>query len=190
VSGQVLFVQGGGAGTHDEWDAALVDSLRRELGDGYEVRYPRLPDEDEPSFARWSAVIRAELASLDDGAAVVGHSVGGAVLVGTLVDGPAEQRLPDLSTVVLVAAPFVGAGGWPSEEFTIPDDAGERLPRGVRVHVVHGLDDATVPPAHADRYARAIPTAQVHLLPGRDHQLDGDLREVAHLIAGGPARPR
>ena len=42
-SGQVLFIQGGGAGTHDEWDDKLVESLRHELGDGYEVRYPRMP---------------------------------------------------------------------------------------------------------------------------------------------------
>ena len=57
---QVLFVQGGGAGTHDEWDAALVESLRRGLGPGYEVRYPRMPDEDDPSYARGSAAIRRE----------------------------------------------------------------------------------------------------------------------------------
>ena len=48
---QILFIQGGGAGAHDEWDDKLVDSLRRELGDGYEVRYPRMPDEDDPSYA-------------------------------------------------------------------------------------------------------------------------------------------
>jgi hypothetical protein len=29
---QILFIQGGGAGAHDEWDDKLVDSLRRELG--------------------------------------------------------------------------------------------------------------------------------------------------------------
>ena len=57
---QILFIQGGGAGAHDEWDDKLVESLRRELGDGYEVRYPRMPDEDDPSYARWSAAIRRE----------------------------------------------------------------------------------------------------------------------------------
>lgn len=42
---QILFIQGGGAGVHDEWDDKLVDSLRRELGDGPGVRYPRMPGE-------------------------------------------------------------------------------------------------------------------------------------------------
>ena len=44
-------------------------------------------------------------------------------------------------------------------------------------------DDDTVPPAHADLYARAMPQAQVHRLPGRDHQLNNDLGEVASAIA-------
>ena len=33
---RVLFVQGGGEGTHDEWDHKLVDSLMRELGAAFE----------------------------------------------------------------------------------------------------------------------------------------------------------
>ncbi len=51
---QILFIQGGGGhDVHDNWDDKLVDSLRRELGDGYEVRYPRMPGEDDPNYARW-----------------------------------------------------------------------------------------------------------------------------------------
>jgi hypothetical protein len=38
---------------------------------------------------------------------------------------------------------------------------------------------------HADLYGRAIPQAQVHRLPGRDHQLNNDLREVAEAIRPG-----
>jgi predicted alpha/beta hydrolase family esterase len=75
VSRQILFIQGAGAGAHDEWDDKLVESLRPMLGDGSEIRYPRMPDEDDPSFAKWSAVIRSETADLDASAVVVGHSV-------------------------------------------------------------------------------------------------------------------
>lgn len=176
---QVLFIQGGGAGTHDEWDDKLCASLRRELGAGYEVRYPRMPDEDDPNYARWSAAIRHELASLTDGAVLAGHSVGGTVLVQALAEQPPGQRL---DAIVLLAAPFVGAGGWPGTEFELPPDLGARLPQGVPVHVFHGLDDETAPPSHADLYARAIPQARVHRLPGRDHQLGNDLTEVARTL--------
>ncbi|GIH17137.1 alpha/beta fold hydrolase [Rugosimonospora africana] len=173
---QILFIQGGGAGAHDEWDDKLFDSLRRQLGEGYEVRYPRMPDEGDPSYARWSAAIRRELTDLDDGAVVAGHSVGATILINVLADRRPE---PELSAIVLIAAPFVGADGWPGDEFELPHDLGARLPRGVPVHVFHGLQDETAPPSHADLYARAIPQAQVHRLPGRDHQLNNDLSEVA-----------
>ncbi|MEV7332033.1 alpha/beta hydrolase [Micromonospora sp. NPDC093244] len=176
---QVLFIQGGGAGVHDDWDRALSESLRRELGDGYEVRYPRMPDEGNPTYATWSPAIRREVAALDDGSVVVGHSVGATILVHTLADRPPRRHL---AAIVLLAAPFVGPGGWPSDEFEMPDDLGERLPSGVPVHVFHGLEDDTAPPAHADLYARAIPHARLHRLPGRDHQLGDDLAEVAAVL--------
>ena len=176
---QVLFIQGGGAGTHDEWDDKLVDSLRQELGDGWEIRYPRMPAEDDPSYAAWAPALVREMAALEDGAIVMGHSVGGTILMQTLA---AQAPDLELAAIVLIAAPFVGDGGWPGEEFELSSDLGSRLPRGVPVHVFHGLDDDTASPAHADLYARAIPHADVHLLPGRDHQLGNDLADVARLI--------
>ena len=79
-----------------------------------------------------------------------------------------------LRSSVLVAGPATGSNH--------PDDLGARLPRGVPVHVFHGLDDETAPPSHADLYARVLPQARVHRLPGRDHQLNDDLTEVATAI--------
>jgi predicted alpha/beta hydrolase family esterase len=176
---QVLFIQGGGAGAHDEWDDKLVESLRRELGDGYEVRYPRMPDEDDPSYAKWSAAIRREMTALDDGALLIAHSVGATILVNALAERPPERQL---RAIVLIAAPFVGAGGWAGDEFELPHDLGARLPQGVPVHVFHGLQDETAPPSHAELYARAVPQAELHELPRRDHQLNNDLSEVADTI--------
>jgi pimeloyl-ACP methyl ester carboxylesterase len=176
---QILFIQGGGAGVHDEWDDKLVASLRRELADGCEIRYPRMPHEGDPGYSGWSVAIRRELADLDDGAVVAGHSVGAAVLVNALAEQPPPRRL---GAIVLIAAPFVGEGGWPGDEFELTGDLGARLPAGVRVHVFHGLADETAPPAHADLYAQVIPQARVHRLPGRDHQLNNDLSEVAQAL--------
>jgi pimeloyl-ACP methyl ester carboxylesterase len=82
----------------------------------------------------------------------------------------------------LIAAPFVGTGGWPGEEFELASNLGALLPAQVPVHLFHGLEDNEVQPAHAHLYARAIPQAQLHRLPGRDHQLGNDLGDVATLI--------
>jgi predicted alpha/beta hydrolase family esterase len=183
---QVLFIQGGGAGVHDGWDNKLFDSLRCELGDRYEVRYPRMPDEDDPSYTRWSAAIWHEMTALNDGAALIGHSVGGTILINALA-GRALER--ELRAIVLIAAPFVGTGGWLSDKFELPQDLGARLPQGVPVHVFHGLQDETVPPSHADLYARAIPQAQLHRVPERDHQLGNDLGDVARAISADDRGP-
>jgi predicted alpha/beta hydrolase family esterase len=179
MSRRVVFVQGGGAGTHDDWDLRLVESLRRELGDAYEVSYPRMPDEDDPAYAAWGPEIRRALADAEEGAVVVGHSVGATILVHALAHEPAPRPL---GAIVLVAAPFVGAGGWSGGEFELTSDLGTSLPAGVPVHVFHGSEDETVPVAHADLFGAAIPQARVHRLPGRGHQLDDDLAEVARAI--------
>ena len=176
---QMLFIQGGGQGTHDEWDGKLVDSLRAELGPRYEVRYPRMPEDDDPNVATWIPAIRQELASMEDGAVVVGHSIGATLLLHALESEPPDRPL---GAIVLLAAPFVGQGGWDDDDFEFTNETGGRLPADVPVHVFFGLEDDTVPPSHAELWAEAIPQARLHALPGRDHQLGNDLADVATVI--------
>ena len=183
---EILFIQGGGKDVHDAWDDQLVASLKRELGDGFDVRYPRMPDEDDPSFAKWAPAIRRAIAELGAGAVVVAHSLGAPMLIQALIGHRPDA---ELGAIVLVSAPFVGDGGWPGDEFELPTDLGARLPASVPVHIFHGSDDDTVPPAHADLYAKAIPQAEVHRLAGRDHQLANDLHEVAEVIREVGAPP-
>jgi len=176
---QVLFIQGAGAGTYDAWDNKLVESLQRELGRDYEVRYPRMPHEEDPDSAQWRAAIEREVQSLAAGAVVVGHSAGGATLLSCLCQ---RQLARPLSGVVVVSAPFMGEGGWSSGDMEIPRDLGAQLPDGLPIHFFHGSQDEVVPDEHLALYARAAPRAHIHGLPGRDHQLDSDMREVANVI--------
>src|SRR5690348_8317789 len=88
VARQVVFIQGGGKGVHDQWDNKLVDSLRRELGPEYDVRYPRMPNEADPSCTSWKAAPAKEIADLDDDGALIGHSVGGTILINALAETP------------------------------------------------------------------------------------------------------
>jgi len=173
---QILFIQGGGAGTHDDWDSKLVTSLARALGQGYELRYPRMPNEAEPSYPAWKAALEHEIAALDDDPILVGHSIGGTVLVNVLAEQAPERKL---AGVLLISAPFVGPGGWASDDIKASQDLGARLPRATPIYLFHGSEDDTAPYAHVDLYKRAIPHACVRKLEGRDHQLNDDLSEVA-----------
>lgn len=175
---QILFIQGGGQSAHDEWDIKLVDSLQRALGSDYEIRYPRMPDEDDPSYASWSPAIEREIEALRDDAVLVGHSVGGTILLKTI----AEQSPRTFGGIFLLATPFVGDGGWPSDEIEFPTNLGARLSEVTPIHLWHGLNDDSVPPSHVELYARTIPQACVHRVAGRDHQFNNDLKDVATII--------
>ena len=173
---QVLFVQGGGEGVHDQWDNHLVDSLKAELGPGYEIRYPVMPNESDPNYAAWKPAVQRELAALEPGGIVIGHSVGGTILINLLAEHPAQSNL---GAICLIAAPFIGEGGWESDDIEPRPDLEARLPRDVPIFFYHGRDDDTVPFAHVELYARAVPRAQVRRLAGRDHQLNNNLAEPA-----------
>ncbi len=180
VKRDLLFVQGGGKGAHEEWDSKLIASLRRELGAGYEIYYPRMPNEDEPSYASWKPALQSSFEKLRDGAVLVAHSLGAPMLLKLLSE---QQSQLKLAAIFLISAPFVGEGGWPPDELQLPSKLGAHLPSDVPIHFYQGLADETAPPSHVDLYARAVPQAHIHRLKGRDHQLNNDLSEVAAAIS-------
>jgi predicted alpha/beta hydrolase family esterase len=176
---QVLFVQGGGEAVHDTWDNKLVRSLERELGDGYAVLYPRMPAEADPRYAAWKAALLSAFEELEDGAIIVGHSVGGAILIHVLAEQWPKQQLGAIS---LIATPFIGDGGWQSNDMNPRADFAERFPADVPLFLYHGSADDVVPFGHLDLYAKVFPRAVVRGLADRDHQLNNDLSEVARDI--------
>jgi len=171
----VVFVQGGGKDVHDSWDNKLVASLQQALGPGYAVHYPRMPDEGAPDPTAWKRVIARELRKLNVAVILVAHSVGAAILLDYLADGDLHQ----LSGVFLIAPPFIGDGGWPSDSLRPTKELVANLPDGVPLHIYQGGHDDIVPVSHSRLFEKAIPHATVRRLAGRDHQLGDDLSELA-----------
>ena len=161
----MLFIQGAGANVHEAWDRKLVESLELELD--CEIRYPRMPNEADPTYAAWKPAL---LDLLRDDEVVIGHSVGATMLLHTLAESDLRPR-----AIALIATPFIGEGGWPSTELT----ARTHFELDAPVFLYHGTADQTVPLAHLTLYARAIQGATIRVLANRDHQLNNDLREVA-----------
>jgi predicted alpha/beta hydrolase family esterase len=190
---RVLFVQGGGEGAHDRWDDKLVASLQHELGDDYAIGYPRMPDEADPQYFAWKAALHAAFDALEDGAILVGHSVGGTILINALAEQPPRLKV---GGIFLIAAPFIGQGGWPSADIKPRANLSEDLPVGVPIFLYQGGEDETVPIAHVHLYAKAIPQAVIRIAEHSDHQLNDDLSQLARdirslglpLRAGGRAR--
>lgn len=57
------------------------------------------------------------------------------------------EQMPQssLGAICLIAAPFIGAGGWESDDIEPRSDLAARLPRDVPIFLYHGRDDDTVP---------------------------------------------
>ena len=175
---RVLFIHGGGEGAYEE-DKKLATSLGGALGATYDVRCPKMPHESSPEYGAWRDRIAAELAALDGGVFLVGHSLGGSILLKYLCE---EEAAKPVAGLFLVAAPFWGAEDWEVDEYAVREDFASKLPPELPVFLYHGRDDEVVPFAHLALYADKLPRATVQELEGRGHQFGEDLSEVARDI--------
>ena len=133
-----------------------------------------MPNEADPSYPAWKIALEHEIAAVgrcrDPGRPLAGGTY--------RINALAEQApVRKLAGVFLISAPFVGSGGWPSEDIRPKRDLGAQLPQTTPIYLYHGSKDDTAPYAHII-YKQAIPQAHVRKLEGRDHQLNDDLSEV------------
>ena len=176
MASHILFLQGGGEGARDA-DALMVAELKRRLAP-HNIRFPPMPDEADPSYSRFKPVIEHELRVLNDGAIVIGHSLGASFLL-KLLTTTARRKL--FGGLFLLATPYWGGAGWRYEGFeqvALRANYAEALPRAP-LHFYHCRDDATVPFAHLALYAADLPGARVHAFDSGGHQFENRLGEIA-----------
>ncbi len=173
---RVLFVHG--AGGYEE-DKKLVASLRDALGAAYDVRYPKMPDEDSPEYEAWKSRIAKELTALDGEVILVGHSLGASILLKYLSEEGVEKPV---AGIFLIAPPYWGAEDWQVGEYELQENFASKLPKELPVFFYHSRDDEWVPFAHLALYREKLPQATIREFDGRGHQFNGDLSEVARDI--------
>src|SRR5262245_15355781 len=78
---QVLFIHSGGSQGRHEGINDLVTYLQNMLGDGYNVLYPKMTDPENPEYVSWKLSLDKKLASLKGDIILIGHSLGGSVLL-------------------------------------------------------------------------------------------------------------
>jgi len=176
----VLFIQGGGKGAHSE-DAKLAEALQRALGPGYEVRFPRMPGEADPDMKRWKREIAAELSRMADKVILVGHSLGGAILLKYLSEEKVERPIAGL---FVLAAPSWDEDRWNFDDLRLPHDIAGKLARIPRIVFYHCRDDEVVPFAHLALHGARIPQAATRAVDSGGHQFGNDLTRIAMDIRG------
>jgi len=177
---QVLFIHGGGEGAYEE-DRKLAVSLQDALGAAYDVRSPKMPDEDRPVYETWKEWIAKELDAPEGEVILVGHSLGGSILLKYLSEEELEKPVAGL---FLVAPPYWGVEDWEVGEYALREDFASKIPNRTVVFLYHCRDDEVVPFAHVALYAQKLPRATVREFDGGGHQFGNDLSEVARDIGG------
>ncbi|MBO9205480.1 MULTISPECIES: alpha/beta fold hydrolase [Niastella] len=174
----ILFIQGGGDDGYKE-DEKLVTSLRTLLEASYQVQYPRMPsDESLPDFG-WLHKIENEITAIKGQTILVGHSLGGSMLLKYLSEKDTQQ---EIAGIFLIATPF-----WSGDEdwikgLKLPAGFSDKLPKNTPVFLYHCRDDQEVPFEHLARYAQHLPNAIIRELASGGHQLNNDLSIVANDI--------
>lgn len=96
---QVLFIHSAGPQGIDQGSCDLIADLKEQLGEVYHVSSPAMPD---PDYALWKAQIANEIEALDEEVLLIGHSLGGSVLLKFLSEEGCRRTV---SGLFLIAAP-------------------------------------------------------------------------------------
>jgi pimeloyl-ACP methyl ester carboxylesterase len=173
---QILFIQGGGGEEDYAADAKLVTSLKKVLGESYEVHYPFLPnDESSPDFGRKKQIDK-EVSSIKGEIILIGHSLGASMLLKYLSESTIQKKI---TGIFLIATPFwKGDEDW-KQGFKLRKDFADKLPKGVPVFLYHSKDDEEVSVDHIEIYAQYLPQATIRKITEGGHQLNNDLSVIA-----------
>jgi serine hydrolase len=179
MSSGVLVMHSAGPQGPGEGSEPFTSRLREELGPGFEVLFPVMPDPESPHYGPWSERLGEILAEIDEPIVVVGHSLGGSVMLKHLSESDGPEPIAGL---VLVAAPFWGEEEWEAE-WVLPEGWPGPATELPRTFLFHSRDDEEIPFAHLELYSRRLPDATVRPLDGNGHLFDrGDLSEILEAI--------
>ncbi|MEZ0482869.1 alpha/beta hydrolase [Planococcus sp. SSTMD024] len=177
---QVLFIHSAGPQGEQEGSSGLLQYLREQLDAEFQVIAPKMPDPDDPHYRPWKHALQKEIASLDDGAIVVTHSLGGSVLFKFLSEEAPEKPF---AKIITVAAPYWESNSqWAVEEFLLEENFGCHMPPLPEIVLFHSAGDPIVPFSHSQKYSKKLSNATLRKLPGNDHLFPNGISELVSEI--------
>lgn len=174
---QVVLVHGAEIPQLDAGSGDWQSGLQTALGSGYEVMRPQMPNPENPRYEAWKARVEALLAERDRELILVGHSLGGAVLLKVLAENDLGGNIAGLFSV---STPCFGCEDkdWDVPEFALGNDL-RKLERIPRIFLYHSRDDEVVPFAHLAAYERRLPRATLRAVDNRGHYFNSrDFPEI------------
>lgn len=177
---QILLAHSGDAqGAPGEGSYDLVHWLREEIGDIYEIKFPLIEDPEAPSYEMWENMLDKAFPKLTNGSILIGHSLGGSMLLKYLSENHVDCRIEGL---FLVASPYWGQENWEVDEFRLKESFTSDLPSIARIHLFHCKNDPIVPFEHMKLYKSVLLRAEIHALNCDDHAFANGLPELLEYL--------
>lgn len=181
---QILFAHSGGRQDRPgEGSFDLVTSLRQQLSNDYQIHYPIIEDPEAPVYRMWERLFSAEFELIKQPLILIGHSLGGSMLLKYLSQD--ERKIP-ITALFLVATPLWGRNGWEVDDFVLKENFEAELKHITKVYLYHCKKDPIVPFEHMNFYKTALPHSAVRVLNGSEHaftagisSLVSDIRELS-----------
>ena len=173
---QVLFAHsGGGQGSAGQGSFDLVNALKSELSNEYEIHYPIIDNPEAPTYEMWKKMFDSEFKKINQSIILVGHSLGGSVLLKYLSE---EQPHISILGLFLVAIPHWGESDWDVDDFILKENFEESLVHIPKIYLYHCKHDEVVPFQHLPFYENTFKTSTVRKLNGKDHSFSKGLPEL------------
>lgn len=160
-----------------------TDSLPVELGDGYDVLLPRMPNGTNARYEEWKIWFENIAKVFDDEVALIGHSLGGIFLAKYLSENIFPKKVV---ATILVAAPFDDAERIEGAEslacFALPPSLAKFAKQCDSIYLLHSQDDPVVPFTHLEKYKNALPNAKAIVFKDREHFNQETFPEIVDII--------
>jgi predicted alpha/beta hydrolase family esterase len=143
------------------------DSLRKELGNRFDVLLPRMPNPMNAKYNEWKILFKKMAPLLDNNVILIGHSLGAIFLAKYL----SENKFPKkILATMLVSPPYDDEGMEESlGDFVLPKSLDRLNKQGGKIFIYQSKDDLVVPYSHLEKYKKALPNAIVREFKKRGH---------------------
>ncbi len=161
---------------HKEWKNGLPD----DLGGDFDVLAPRMPNGSNARYGEWKIWFERILELTDDGAILIGHSLGGIFLAKYFSENKVNKKI---KAAILIGAPFDDDNmDEKLASFSLEKSLDEFARQAPEIYLFHSQDDPVVPFLQLEKYKKALPTAKPMIFQDSGHFNLEIFPEIAALI--------
>lgn len=176
MNATVMFIHSAGPQGSEQGSNNMIAYLKEELMNEYDLTFPNMPTPEDPKYIEWKDQIEKELKVLKGEVILVGHSLGGSVLLKLLSE---ETYNIKISGLFVVAAPYWGIDkDWQRQDFILQEDFDQHLRQIPQLFLYHSREEEIVPFSHHLAYAEKLPQANRIVLEGSQHLFQNGLPEL------------